>query len=417
MILRQLSSVKLTIPLMLGLAVVSIWGTIKPRTMNLEGMEVNRYELFYQAPLFRLILALLALNLAVCTWRTIRRNLDDLKRFEEALGEDRNLPQQHAFKSDIKPVHLQRELQRSGYKTVRTEAGIIGRKGRSGRWGSTIVHVSVLAIMSGALLAETGFVGTQNIYVGDSTRTVLDWDTMVDRNLDFTFRLDHFEPIYYPLDLRFALIDPDSDETLITITTREGETVELPNTGHTAEVRKFIPEQKLLVLGIYRQGRYLGEYHATPNEWRASQDIRLGVKLVPTGYRDPMLKQLHSEVSIIEQGRIVRQGVIEVNQPLIHRGIAIYQTAYNRDKFGTWYAGFQFSKDPGEPLVWLGSITLSLGLMLAFLVPYRVVALVQHNGSQQLIALNGFRAEPGVAAFSELSVKLAGKQSHTDKNP
>ena len=83
----------------------------------------------------------------------------------------RTLPQQHTFDSDTRSVHLQRELQRAGYKTERTETGIIARKGRSGRWGSTIIHVSVLAVMLGALLAETGFVGTQNIYVGDSTRT------------------------------------------------------------------------------------------------------------------------------------------------------------------------------------------------------------------------------------------------------
>ena len=250
MILRLLSSVKLTIPLMLGLAVVSIYGTVKPPTMLLDGIEVSRYELFYQTPLFRLFLLLLALNLAVCTWRTVRRNLDDLQRFEETLAQDRNLSQVHAFGSGVKPLQLERELQRAGYKTARTGAGMIGRKGRSGRWGSTIVHVSVLAVMLGALLAEAGFVGTQNIYVGDSTRTVLDWDTLTDRNLGFSFRLDHFEPIYYPLDLRFALVDPETGTTRATVTTREGETVELPGTGHSAEVRRFIPEQKLLVLGI-----------------------------------------------------------------------------------------------------------------------------------------------------------------------
>jgi len=408
MLLRLLSSVRLTIPLMLGLAVVSIYGTLKPRTMNLEGMEIARYELFYQTPLFRLFLALLALNLAVCTWRTVRRNLGDLGRFQELLADGSGLGLSRDVAAELTPSQAQRLLQQAGYTLTRTPHGIIGRKGRPGRWGSTIVHVSVLAVMLGALLAETGFVGTVNIYVGDSSDHVLDWKTLEDRQLDFTLRLDHFEPIYYPLDLRFALFDPETEEELTTITTREGETVELPGTGHSAQVRKFLPEQKLLVLGIYRQGQYLGEYHATANEWRASQDIRLGVVLRPTGYRDPLLKQLHSEVSIIEGGRIVRQGSIEINHPLVHRGVAIYQTAYNRDKFGTWYAGFQLSKDPGEPLVWLGSITLSLGLMLAFMLPYRVVALVSREGKPQLLALSGFQAEPGREAFAQLATRFEG---------
>ncbi len=406
MILRLLSSVKLTIPLMLGLAAVSVYGTLKPRTMVLDGMEVARYELFYQAPLFRLFLGLLALNLAVCTVQTIRRNLADLDRFGALLVTPERLVQHHDLPPELNANRALQALQRAGYTTSRTPEGILARKGRAGRWGSTIVHVSVLAVMLGALLAETGFVGTLNIYVGDSSRRVLDWDTLKDRDLGFTFRLDHFEPIYYPLDIRFDLRDPESDTLLTTVTTREGETVELPGTGHSALVRKFIPDQKLLILGIYRGERYLGEYHATPNEWRASQEIALPVTVRPSGYRDPMLKQLHSEVSILEQGRVIRQGQIEINQPLTHRGVAIYQTAFNRDKFGSWYAGFQFSKDPGEPLVWLGSITMSLGLMIAFLVPYRVVALIPGSGRQRLVALSGFRAEPGREAFAHLAHEI-----------
>jgi len=406
MILRLLSSVKLTIPLMLGLAVISIYGTVSPRTMTFEGQEIARYELFYQTPLFRIFLGLLALNLAVCTVQTIRRNLADPERFGALLETPENLVQFQDLPAGLDANRALKGLQQAGYTTTRNAAGIVGRKGRPGRWGSTLVHVSVLAVMLGALLAETGFVGTLNIYVGDSSRQIFDWETLRDRDLDFTFRLDHFEPVYYPLDVRFELVDPESGEVLETITSREGETVDLPGTGYRALVRKLIPEQRLLVLGIYRGESYLGEYHANPAEARASKDIAMPVILRPSGYRDPVLKQLRSEVSILEQGRVVRQAVIEVNRPLVHRGIAIYQTAYSRDNFGSWYAGFQFSKDPGEPLVWLGSITMSLGLMLAFLVPYRVVALVARGDRQRLVALSGFRAEPGREAFVSLTEQL-----------
>lgn len=46
-----------------------------------------------------------------------------------------------------------------------------------------------------------------------------------------------------------------------------------------------------------------------------STNLAAGLVLYPLAYRDPMLKQYHSEVTIIEAGEIVRQGVIEVNQP------------------------------------------------------------------------------------------------------
>jgi cytochrome c biogenesis protein len=126
------------------------------------------------------------------------------------------------------------------------------------------------------------------------------------------------------------------------------------------------------------------------------------VELQPLAYRDPVLRQLHSEVSILEQGKVVRSGVIEVNQPLTHRGVTIYQTVYGRDKFGFWSAGFQFTRDPGEPVVWLGCIGLVAGLLLAFAVPYRVVGVTSADGEILFVALAGFRGEGGQKAFDDL---------------
>ena len=85
---------------------------------------------------------------------------------------------------------------------------------------------------------------------------------------------------------------------------------------------------------------------------------------------------------------MVKEGVIEVNQPLEYEGIAIYQTVYNRDKFGFWSAGFQFSRDPGKPAVWTGCIALVLGLLLAFLVPPRAVGVARIDGEVLLVALS-----------------------------
>ena len=83
MIFRFLTSLKLTLTLMLGLAFVSIFGTV-------QKVQDNRFDVFYQAAWFRLILLLLALNIAACTWKTIQRNLKDRSRFLERLATDKN---------------------------------------------------------------------------------------------------------------------------------------------------------------------------------------------------------------------------------------------------------------------------------------------------------------------------------------
>lgn len=405
MMLRFLSSLRLTLFLLLGLSLVSIAGTLKPA-------EGGRYDLFYQSPWFRLLLAMLAVNMAVCTGKTILRNLRERRRHMEVLQSEQVFagPLRYVLPRDASVERLADGLRSLGYR-VHGEAGrVVARRGIPGRWGSTVVHLSVLAIMLGALTAELGFVGTLNIYSGDRSALYFDWAAQEDRPLGFEFRLDHFEPVYYPIELRFAALDRRSGETVATYTVREGETVALPGRALTAKVLKFVPEEELLILGISRQGVYLGEYRALGGKHKGpvANPVDPGVDLRPVAFRDPLLKQLHSEVSILEGGQVVRQGVIEVNRPLIHDGVYIYQTAYNRDKFGSWFAGFQFTRDPGKPVVWAGSITLVLGLLLAFAVPYRAVGIGRRDDELLLVALAGFAGEKGADDFDRLEGALAG---------
>lgn len=404
MLLRALSSLRLTLTLLLGLAVIAIAGTLKPAA---DG----RYELFYQSPWFRFLLGLLAVNLLVCTLRTIRRNLTDCQRDLETLGSEQVFasPLRYLLPRELDPGRLATLLRQQGFRVCEGDGALLGRRGIAGRWGSTMVHLSFLAVMAGALAAEAGFVGTLNIYVGDKSSTMFDWDRQADRPLGFDFRLDYFEPRFYPIELRFAAVHPQTGEILATITAREGEIVPLPVPGVTARVTKFLPFEEQLFLQIFRDGIYLGDYVAFSgrNPQAFENSIDPGVILRPLAYRDPVLQQLHSEVSILQGGKVVRQGVIEINRPLEYEGVTIYQTAFDRDKFGLYFAGFQFTRDPGEPVVWAGCITLTLGLLLAFAVPYRSVGVSFHGGQTLLVALSGFRGEAGSAAFDCLERAIA----------
>jgi cytochrome c biogenesis protein len=296
-------------------------------------------------------------------------------------------------------------LQKQGYRIKRSGERVLARRGQIGRWALPVLHLSILAIMLGAWAAQLGFVGTLNIYVSHQSDNYFDWDVETDRPLGFTFRLDHFEPQYYPIDLRFATYDKQSREQLQEFTTREGETVTL-SPDLSVQVLRFFPEEQHLVLGVILDGALIGEYHSLSGQRTYPNSIDPGVVIKPTAFRDPLLKQLHSEVSILENGEVVRQGVIEVNQPLIHRGVAIYQTAYNRDESGFWSCGFQMSKDPGEPLVWLGCIVLVLALFLVFTVRLHAVGIVPTVNSYRLIALAGFRGEVGKQRLKMLAVAL-----------
>jgi len=421
MLIRFFSSLYLTLGLLLGLAAVSVLGTLRPGLD--ESLGVARYDLFYQSVGFRLLLLLLALNLAVCTLRTIRRNLADRSRNLDLLRSERvfSLPLRYVLPQSMEMARLAAALRGLGYRIAAGDGTLVGEHGRAGRWGSTLVHLSVLLIMAGALSSQLGFVGTLNIYAGDQSEVYFDWERQQDLPLGFTFRLDHFEPRYYPIELQFAALDPASGQVLATYTCREGETVSLPMPGVTARVLKFIPEEEQLILALSRDGQPLGEYHALSGKLQGERPfvnrVDPGVVIKPLAWRDPILRQMHSEVSLLRNDEIVARGVIEVNQPLVFEGVTIYQTGFSRDKFGFWAVGFQLSRDPGEPVVWFGCIVIVLGLLLAFLVPYRVIGVSRVDGELLLVALHGFRGEAGSSRFDRLEQALADAVSTAPSTP
>lgn len=404
--LRLLSSLHLTLGLLLGLAFLAIWGTLIPAA---DG----RFALYYQSPWFRLILALLALNLATCTVKTLLRNLRDRSRLLTQLDSEQPLasPLRAVLAAEAEPAGLAAVLRDRGYRVELAGERLLARRGWAGRWGSTLVHLSLLVLMAGALAGELGFVGTLNIHVGKSSQSYFDWDSKSDQPLGFTFRLDHFEPRFYPIELRFEAVDPVSGQVLQQYQVKEGEVVQLPRAGLSARVVAFVPFEKRLVLELFDNGVSLGEYVGLPAPMGLSNTLDPGFELRPTEYRDPILRQMHSEVSILEGGEVVQQGVIEVNRPLLHRGVRIYQTAFGQDQYGFWYAGFQFSRDPGENVVWVCSVLLVLGLAAAFFIPWRAVGIQRSEGTLLLVALGGFHGEAGAEEFYRLADSLGSRAS------
>lgn len=388
---QLLTSLRLTLGLFLGIALLSAVGTM-------QRPEDGRYELFFQNPLFRLLLVLLAINMLACTIKTIRRNLQDCRRHFSALV---NPPESRWILPPLAATTIVERLRGQGYLVQEEDGQLLAQRHLLGRWGSTIVHLSVLLIMVGALSSGLGFVGTINLLNGDKSGSYFDWSSQADRPLGFEFRLDHFEPLYYPIELQFVALDVATGKEIATYTTREGETVFLPD-GFSANILRYYFFEEDLVLNLYKGGQDLGIYHALGGKRSVEKNPPLPMILKPIAYRDPIVKQLRSEVSILKAGEVVRRGVMTVNDPLTYEGVTIYQTTYNRDKFGFWSAGFQLGRDPGEPLVWIGCITMVLGLLLAFFRPYKALGVV----GQTIVPLAGFAGEAGENALKRLHENL-----------
>ncbi len=91
--------------------------------------------------------------------------------------------------------------------------------------------------------------------------------------------------------------------------------------------------------------------------------------------------------------------------------MTIYQTAFDRDRFGYRFVGFQFSQDPGEPVVWAASILLIAGLLIAFFIPCRTLGGARIDDEVLLVGLSGFRGEAGRQVFNRLEMQLTDRMN------
>jgi hypothetical protein len=72
-------------------------------------------------------------------------------------------------------------------------------------------------------------------------------------------------------------------------------------------------------------------------------------------------KCYRSTVAIINEGKVVKEAVIEVNSPLSCQGYSLYQTSMTSE-----YSGLQVVKDPGLWVVYLGMVMISLGVAYVY---------------------------------------------------
>src|SRR5512136_1449189 len=189
------TSVKLTLGLLIVLAVTSIFGTVIPQQEGaMELAEqlspglvslLSSLQLFdmYHSLWFRLTIGILALNLIVCS---LDRFPSAWKRFRAAPKLDRSkpfddLPSHRNFSATGKlddVLSLTSGVLKPKYKRVlqnETDNGVLlyAEKGRFSHMGVYLVHLSVLIILIGSIVGSLfGFQAYVDIPEGDAINKV-----------------------------------------------------------------------------------------------------------------------------------------------------------------------------------------------------------------------------------------------------
>lgn len=95
--------------------------------------------------------------------------------------------------------------------------------------------------------------------------------------------------------------------------------------------------------------------------------------------RDDEVKKYASDISILESGKEVKRGVVEVNSPLEYNGSMFYQSNYNPRNLS--YSGIMVVKDPGLTFVYIGFVMLCAGVVYILYVKPWVLRRRSENAS------------------------------------
>lgn len=221
-LLNFFASVRLTVVVLLSLAVTSIIGTVIPQNEApadyVRAFGPRGYRLLetldlidmYHAWWFQLLLLLLVVNVVVCsverlrsTWSIIftRKPRYRLDRFQKSAI-------QAEFKTDMPPEAVRATVQAvlgKGFKRLATLPGegrleaVCAERWRLSRLGVYIVHLSVVLLVAGAMIGGLfGFEGYVNIPEGEATDTVMLRDGSGSRQLPFAIRCNDFSLAFYP---------------------------------------------------------------------------------------------------------------------------------------------------------------------------------------------------------------------------
>jgi cytochrome c biogenesis protein len=420
-----LSSLKLTLAVLLLLAVISIGGTVVEQNQPVQNylaaygpkwtnfiMTIGLNDM-YHTWWFLSMLVLLVLNIIFCTferfppkWKSLLSHKSDFD--DKFVG---RLSNNHTVTAPGSPEEVNSALlaffKKKRYKTMASGSGkgfsIYARKGAVGRLGSDVVHISLLLILAGAIIGSFyGYKDFRGVYVGG---------TFAAPNENFHIRLDNFwidyydtgqirqynsvltvieddkevlekqiwvnEPLYYK-GVRFyqsnwgvawdrvekaaiAVMKKGSDEPGDPVNINWEETEEIPGTPYSAKLVDFTAD-----FAYDEQTSTVYSKSDEANNPAVMLEIYEGEKLISTPW-------------------------LFLNYPGIFPSIPdsdddLVVTGYR----GVMYSGLSINKDPGTNVVWVGTAVMGLGFLLAFFIFYRRVwVTVADNDGATVVRIGG----------------------------
>ena len=428
-------SLKLSISLLIGLALTSIIGTVVPQgnipPEYLQTISESKFKLYqslsffdmYHSWWFMLLLYLLTVNLVACSIKRLPRVWKMVSEPQLVMDDklEKSLALTHEFKVSGDAVAKMKDfLATSVSSPVVTEKDgaihLFAQKTPWCRLGVYVVHLSIIIIFIGALIGSFfGYKAMVNIPEGMAVDTVYaPGDKAV--KLDFAVKLEKFSVSYYDTGA------PKEFKSILTIL-EKGQPVKgyenipiivndpLSYKGITFYQSSYgqSGEGSLYHFNVSRRGGSDGAHFdlkkgervtlnggATLEVLEATQDVR---QFMPE-FSGPAAK-----VTLKMPGKNPESFIVFKNHPEIEeqrKGELVLQYAGADEKL---YTGLQVAKDPGVWIVWFGCALMTLGIMMAFFLSHNRIWIRISNGK----AVMGGTASKNPAAFESKFEALVEK--------
>ena len=408
-------SLKLTIFLLISLAVISIVGTVIPQGIppeeylaQLSPAKIKFYKsmsLFdmYHSWWFILLLYLLTVNLVACSikrlphiWKIVTQPVTVMSgELEQSLTNVVTIrcSENTAVLKEQVVAFLSTEFAKPVVSEINGVWHLFAQKTPWCRLSVYFVHLSVIIIFIGSLVGSLfGYKGFVNILEGESISKVMSRSEK-EIDLGFSVRLEQFSMAKYPNGA------PKEFKSILTVLENGQPVPDYTNA-------RIIVNDPLTYKGItFYQSSYgnAGNYFFTVSDPNGKNPVTLTV----AGQSSASLPD-GSTLRVIEATMDVSQFAPGLTGPAVqvelhtHNGktesFVVYashpelniqhaqqngagQVIHYKGAEERMYTGLQVAKDPGVEIVWLGCILMVIGIYIAFFMSHRRIWMRIQDGA------------------------------------
>jgi cytochrome c biogenesis protein len=391
------ASVKLSVVILLSLALTSVIGTVIPQNENpmlyhrkfgdVLFKLFNTLDIFdmYHSWWFRFLLCMLTINIIVCsinrlssTWKIIfpKKPSFNINQFRKA--KNRQDWSAAGSAEELKEIYAPWLSKRfSMVKTETSETGylLFGEKGRWTRLGVYAVHLSIIFMVMGGLIGSIfGFDGFVNIPEGESVNSISQRNNQPDIRLNFEIKCNDFEFTLYkdsgmPKEYRSSLEIIKDDQTVVKKDIVVNDPLRYEGINIFQSSYGKLPATKLTVTFTEKASGLVYNKEATmksPIEMPGNSGTLIVEDFRPSfSFKGVNLSNVFLCRLTLTNGE-PEHIIISADFPrfdVMRKGDFVISIANADFKY---YTGLQVTKDPGVPLVYAGFLFMIIGCYVTF---------------------------------------------------